>query len=341
MGPSVTQIPLSAEQYLAFPPDPERGRALYECVKNRLADSFRQIAAASRSVAEIDESRLAAFLESVPRSRKISPRFFAIYHELLAAVDEDDIDAVTRLFGELADVEFRSDGVPSRNLTDEHLGPGNAARYKRWADMDPENPLNLVPLTSAEFDRIAGTTSEAFALMDAGAPEVSGEICALLAQIVFAKGDAGDKVVFHGISSFYLWGTVLLNAQGHKTPLEVAQTLAHESSHMHLFAAALDSPLVNNPDEERFVSPLRFDPRPMDGIYHATYVTARMHYVLDRLLASGALSAAQKEEAEKARSGHVKSFREGYETVSSHGDLTVLGRDLLARAHAYMLPHFA
>ncbi len=77
----------------------------------------------------------------------------------------------------------------------------------------------------------------------------------------------------------------------------------------------------------------------MDGIYHATYVTARMHYVLSRLLASGALTPAQVEEAKTASANHVKSFREGYEVVSSQGNLTELGQGLLSPAHDYMRPY--
>jgi HEXXH motif-containing protein len=175
--------------------------------------------------------------------------------------------------------------------------------------------------------------------MDAGAPDVSSEIRSLLAEVVFARGGDSGNLIFHGISSFYLWGTVLLNAEGHKTALEIAQTLAHETSHMHLFAAALDCPLVRNPENERYHSPLRVDPRPMDGIYHATYVTARMHYVLSRLLASGILSPAQIEEATVACANHVKAFREGYAEVSSHGSLTELGQGLLSSAHDYMRPY--
>jgi hypothetical protein len=330
---------LSPERVLAFAPDPERGRIFYARIKERLADSFRQIGAASSPVVEIDETRLAAFLDSVSGAQKISPRFFAIYHELLVAADEDDLDTVSRLFAELIHADSLGDSVNFFNVTDEHLGPGNGARYKHWADMDPENPLHIIPLTPAEYDRMAATTREAFALMDAGAPEVSGEIRSILAEVVFAGGDAGEKLVFHGISSFYLWGTVLLNAHGHKTALEVVQTIAHESAHMYLFAAALDSPLVENPDVDRYHSPLRLDPRPMDGIYHATFVTARMHYVLARILASGTLPTALLEEATTALATQVKAYRECYEVVSSHGNLTELGQGLLSRAHAYMLPH--
>jgi hypothetical protein len=334
----VEALPLSPEQLVAFRPDPERGRLLYARIKDRLAESFRQIAAASSAVANIDDAQLAAFLDSIAHSDKISPRFFAIYHEMLVAADEDDIAAVSHLFAQLVNAE-RSESVPSYNLTDEYLGLGNSARYTRWADMDPETPMHLHPLTSDQFTRIAAITRDALALMDAGAPDVSGEIRSLLAEIVFASGGVGDNLVFHGISSFYLWGTVVLNAEGHQTAVEVAQTLAHESSHMHLFAVALDSPLVRNPDEERYHSPLRLDLRPMDGIFHATYVTARMHYVLSRLLASGILSPAQVEQAQAASANHVKSFRQGYEEVCSHGQLTELGQGLLASAHDYMRPH--
>jgi hypothetical protein len=340
LNPAMTEAALlSPEKTLAFRPDPGRGRVLYERVKERLAVSFREIAAASSSVITIDEKRLTAFLDSVARARKISPRYFAIYHEMLVAVEEDEIETVEHLFDELVNVDDPGDAVLSYNLSDEHLGLGNGARYRRWANIDPQNPLSLVALTPAEFDRIAATTREALAFMDSGAPEVSGEVRSLLAEVVFACSAADADVAFHGISSFYLWGTVLLNAERHHTTLEVVQTLAHESSHMHLFAVALDSRLVENPEEERYQSPLRVDPRPMDGIYHAIYVTARMHYVLARLLASGALPAHHVQEAETGLVTHVKAFREGYEVVSSHGKLTELGQELLSTAHAYMLPY--
>jgi hypothetical protein len=330
---------LSYEQLVAFTPDPERGRVLYDRIKQRLAESFRQIADASSQFAEIDERSLAVFIDSINRSRKISPRLFAIYNEMLAAAEEDDIAAIARLFGDLMNTDSYGGSVPSYNLTDEHLGPGNAKRYARWADMDEENPLTLRPLDSADYSRIAAVTADAFALMDAGASAVSGEIRSLLSEVVFAHGGDGDNLIFHGISSFYLWGTVVLSAEGHNTALEVAQTLAHETSHMHLFAAALDSPLVHNSDDERYHSPLRIDPRPMDGIYHATYVTARMHYVVSHLLASGILSPAQVEEAKTACASHVRAFSEGYREVSSHGHLTELGRGLLCSAHDYMHPY--
>lgn len=334
-------IEMSRDRLMAFAPDPERGSVLYANVKDRLADTFRQLAEASRSVVEIDQSRFAEFLDHLERSRHVSPRFFAVYFDILDAIARDDIDSVSACFAALTNVNACSSGVAFRNLTDADLGIGNASLYKRWADADPECPIRLNALTPEEFERISAIARQAFALLCAGAPEVSGEIGSLLDEVVFASGDPGEKITFHGISSFCLWGAIMMNAEGHKTILEVLQTLAHESAHMHLFGVALDTPLVLNGDDERYKSPLRLDPRPMDGIYHAVYVSARMHYALSRLLGSNVLSPTQIDEAQAACLTHVKSFREGLATVQAEGKLSELGHDLMAQAEFYMSPHFS
>ncbi len=59
--------------------------------------------------------------------------------------------------------------------------------------------------------------------------------------------------------------------------------LLHETAHQLLFGLSLDQPVVENDVEERYASPLRPDPRPMDGIFHATFVCARMRYGYVRL----------------------------------------------------------
>jgi hypothetical protein len=328
---------LSRDRLLAFRPDAMRGRALYQEVKRRVADSLREVAAASRSVVEFDEVRLGSFLDNAVRAEHVSARLFGIYYDLLSAIDRDDIDAVSGLFAELLESGCACGAVAYRNFTDQDLGSGNAARYERSIDTDPKNPLRLSPIDRSEFERIIRVANEGFALLDAGAPEVAGEIRALVAEIVFAMGKPGEQVVFHGVSSFLLWGALFFNAQGHRTALDVIQTLAHESCHLHLFGVAVDGPLVLNPDEERHPSPLRHDPRPMDGVYHATYVTARMHYAVARLLESGVLDAAQRQQAEADLRDHSETFRKGVATIEAHGRLTELGSALLSKAREYMV----
>lgn len=76
----------------------------------------------------------------------------------------------------------------------------------------------------------------------------------------------------------------------------------------------------------------------MDGIYHAVYVSARMHHALGRVLSPGVLSPVQMEQAHAACLVHIKSFCEGIATVEAKGRLTELGSALMTEAKSYMLP---
>ena len=76
--------------------------------------------------------------------------------------------------------------------------------------------------------------------------------------------------------------------------------LTHESAHAHLFSLSLGDSFVTNPDDELHLSPLRRDPRPLDGLFHATYVSARiaLRSIVTRI-ESGALSENEESEARK------------------------------------------
>ena len=94
--------------------------------------------------------------------------------------------------------------------------------------------------------------------------------------------------------------------------------------------------LVLNPDNEYFPSPLRRDLRPMDGIYHATFVSARMHWAMSGLIESGQLDIHERETAEQARIADQKNFNAGYEIIAAHAQLTYTGEQVMANAKKYM-----
>jgi HEXXH motif-containing protein len=173
--------------------------------------------------------------------------------------------------------------------------------------------------------------------MQAGDPALAGEIRGLLREIILAAGTQDPKAMtFDGVSSFMLWGAIILNANRREGELSMVQKLAHESAHNLLFGFSADGSLVENDDDELFSSPLRPDPRPMDGIYHATFVTARMHRVIKRLVESGVLSAAQKESARKELDDNARLFQNGIATVNQQGKLTSLGKVVMQGASDYM-----
>ena len=129
--------------------------------------------------------------------------------------------------------------------------------------------------------------SEAIALLDAAAPELAAVGLRTLVHEVVVVGREGDS--YFGASSFQLWGALFVKLTFQASRVEIAQALAHECAHALLFGFSMGMPLVENEAEELYPSPLRRqDPRPMDGVVHATYVIARMHYTMERLLELGA-----------------------------------------------------
>jgi HEXXH motif-containing protein len=177
----------------------------------------------------------------------------------------------------------------------------------------------------------------AFALLECGDPELAGEIRALLREIVLAVGPIRPgSMTFDGASSFMLWGAIVLNPRMFTSALDVAQALAHESGHNLLFGLCADGGLVEDDDVPRYTSPLRQDLRPMDGIVHATFVTARMHRSLLELRASGALSGADGERSDRLLTAHVRNFAQGWEIVARDARLTERGRSIMDGARRHM-----
>src|SRR5690606_11375550 len=113
-------------------------------------------------------------------------------------------------------------------------------------------------------------------LLSVAIPELAAEFDALVSQVIMVEGNPVAKYQFDGGSSYMLWGGLFLNATSHQNDVALIEVMAHESAHILLFGYASDEALVNNDDDTLYHSPLRVDPRPMDGIFHATYVSARM-----------------------------------------------------------------
>ena len=112
--------------------------------------------------------------------------------------------------------------------------------------------------------------------------------------------------------------------------------LAHESAHAFLFSLSFGDSFVHNPHDELHSSPLRVDPRPLDGIFHATYVSARMHYAHSRVIENDVLSEREQSTAKAELEASRTAFRAGLKTLDDHASLTPLGRQVMDAARDYM-----
>jgi len=198
-------------------------------------------------------------------------------------------------------------------------------------------PLKLVAPDSVEFANFRKHLAQASDLLRDAVPEIAEELDALVGEVVVATvEETDDSQVFDGISAFDLWSALVINPRRHETVLETAEVLVHEAAHSLLFGYCLDEPLVLNPPTDRFTSPVRADPRPMDGVFHGTYVIAALHYLYQRLTDSDALSLTDRQALREMLAEYHEPFTAGIKVIREHGILTETGRRIVDGAEAYM-----
>lgn len=324
--PLSTLVTLSSQ----FEPSADRGHDLDRRMRYRLADTLDYVFAEVGEELAIDANSHRGLTKGI-RSGPQSPHIFGAYYDLVIALERDQVELARGLAREML---ARAAGGPLLVAPIDDRSDSEEERYRRLLLAGTDY---AVPPGSTLMAECRERLDAAFALLDAGFPEMAAEVRALLREIVVAAGPEDPKAItFDGASCYMLWGAILLNARGQKTVLDTAQALAHESGHNLLFGFSASGPLVENPDDELFSSPLRRDPRPMDGVFHATYVVARMHQTLSRLLESGVLDDAQSEAAQTDLALHRRNFELGDEVVRQGGRLTATGRAAIDAARDYM-----
>jgi len=306
-------------------------------MRQRLADSLRHIWDQAAGCLNLSSEKFQQFLSRLER-HAVAPLTFSYYFDAVLAIEADDVEQASRLLAEMMDLPAHPGGPIVAELGDPSQD-ATARRYANFIDTDPSFKFEIFPPSAPAAQSCRDQIKGAFALLDAGDPVLAAEIRALLREIILAAGsEAKNVMTFDGASSFMLWGAIIINANRKDGDLEMVQMLAHESAHNLLFGLSADGELVENSPEELFSSPLRKDPRPMDGIYHATFVTARMHRVVKHLLDSGTLSAAHREKGLKDLELNTRLFKQGFDIVNQHGRLSPLGAVIMKGAGDYMAP---
>jgi len=324
--PELPQSPL----HHGFLPDPARGQAADETARMGLWSSLDHIAEACADPLPEITKLLQAPLGLLAQGAHLPPEAYGLYYHLGENLLRDRPDEALSAARQLALIGAREKGLS-------HAARGHAGLIDEVLDLRMgEEAEKFHPITPEAADDFWPLVQDGLALLRAGVPELAGEIEAILSRFLFAQAPPGAKMEFDGASHFQFWGLLLLNPRHHRTPLALAEVLAHEAGHSLLFGLTVHEPLVLNPDHQRYASPLRVDLRPMDGIYHATFVSARMAFAMERLADSGVLTAAEAEQARKEAAKDRDNFEKGLSVVAADGDLTETGRAIMDNATAWI-----
>lgn len=328
---------MDVQTEVGFAPDAARAERLYDATIARLAESVGHIIDGCPGEAEVP-ARIANLPERIIAVARPSPDLSCRYFDLLSAALADDVPGVVTRLEEM-DRALRASPREPFFVSWADLPPETAALYLRHLNSDPSTPVSFGVPSAEIFSNARALGETALQRLQHADPELAGEMRALLNDVVLVVGTAGEGMLFDGATSFFCWGTLFLNAREHASVIAMIDGLAHESAHALLFGLSQGDPFVFNPADELHPSPLRLDPRPLDGIYHAAFVAARIAYAIDRLEAASALLDTERAEADAARLGAVRAFFDGHQTLRSHAHMTPLGQALMDNARAYMERH--
>ena len=252
-----------------------------------------------------------------------APQLWALYHDLTQAELGQRLTEASSLAAELLARDAGQVSRPGTVLTFSPAALGeDAARCAAVVDNDPAHPLGLNAVDDAEVERIAGLLPSARDLLGRVEPSLLDEIDALGHQLLLG---VGARAVFGGAASVFLWGAVVLNPTLVLDRIDLIESLAHETAHALLFGLTLGEDLTTNDPAECFSSPLRADPRPIEGIVHATFVLGRMIFALRSLAGATGVGATERLRIAGKIDRNIALYRAGLGVVEAHARFTPAG----------------
>lgn len=338
-----------------FQPSPQRATDLACTMASSLRESLSvQLQTVGASIPSTQHFTSGAYRNQRPR-----PSDFTAYFDLVAleghSVEKGGLHAdkavrraelvYTRLTSDCPHPHDDANQPRVVTLCPQHFSEDELSALLRWWDTEPQNALGLVPLEPDELKLARLHIAKALEELAQSAPQLHGEVMVLIKDIVVARPGDARRMDFGGVSSFAAWGAIGLNQEAHVHWVQFMKTIVHESAHLLLFAVAREEPLVLNDPAERYGSPLRQDLRPLDGIFHAAFVSAREAFALDACLRchEGRAKDADSEVSdmlEQSLEDSVLAFWDCCDQLQSHARLSALGTAILQDCQNYMQEAF-
>ena len=316
-----------------FLPSPAAAQAVDKTVRDRLVSSFQWLGEKYPCL-NIDAAVLAKWQARPAEFGRYFDLASAVHHDPDGAVSDENMAKAQRL----ADSVHRGTtdaGMVIKTLSADHYDAVDIDCLQRWFDLEPENSMALLQLDPTEFAQASAVLNRALSCIETALPAFHGELTTLTSEIIFAKPGPDAKLSFGGASSFALWGAMALNSEAHDHWWDYLPRVVHEYSHNFLFGLAADSQLVTNDPSELYRSPLRDTMRPIDGIYHACYVSARETVAMDAILARlgdlglGDEATTVESYCTAIQQRSLAAYHDCKNVLDEHAKMTELGKNIM------------
>lgn len=293
------------------------------------SDLIRYAGAARKVFPQITEAAIDA-AESIDTAAKLNPLLYSIQWKLSTALRDKNAGDVGSMLGLLAGLkagrQLSAAPFAVENLSWDLVDVGiiDYLTGKEGPRTAEGGPPEITRMKDDEFAHYKSLAVEAIAAIAAADDEFHGEFESVVSGLRLFSGRGA-----RGVSSPRAWGKILLRKpdpgpEADNPVLYYIDHITHETSHIILYAIMSCDPLITNGFTARYSAPIRPDPRPLYGIYHATFVLSRIAWVLSRYAKTA--GSAQVDELLETT---IERYRQGQEALSSHAELTNAGEHLL------------
>ena len=187
----------------------------------------------------------------------------------------------------------------------------------RMLEAHPDKGGNTIDLGGRGASEWAVSIRQALDLIERHLPAFRDEIDLVMRAFV----PVGAFAELHLSASYQeAIGTAYLSL--HPSPLTMAEAIVHEVSHNKLNALLEIDPIILNGRDERYVSPVRPDPRPIHGVLLAVHAFLPVARLYERMLEEGDASAEVEHHLARVR----KLNAQGAEVLFERGRPTAIGR---------------
>jgi hypothetical protein len=312
---------LNSIHYSAYPAG-DNASFLFEEYRKLLIKNLIGYLEALEASTGLDLSEIDNKYKDLDISQKFSPSIFSLFSKLDQCCSQGFVPQIIDVLHQLKILQSKeilnSNFQLSSILTENwELDFVNKLRNDHFPNEKGDKTLMLPILSSnlSKYELIFSNLNQRIKALDIDFFE---EINTYVTRLKLFNGKA-----IRGATSASVFGAIYLRLPkgDEDTGSYFAEHIIHETSHLHLDILLAFDKVVLNDDNEKFQAPIRIDPRPMFGIFHATFVLSRMVRLFQRLIKDG----PQPEYVSKLEI-FKKQFYQGLETVEKSAILTENGK---------------
>jgi hypothetical protein len=264
-------------------------------------------------------------LNSLNAESKLSGLLSQINTDFFNAIQNKETQRIITISRKLSAGDFQIKNMKYLNLSD--LDDYYSPMVKHTFSQETLAKAIFFPLPSADFQQVKDSFQRGFEILQRSFSDFFKESQELISEVLVMNAEG-----LKGGSSFDLFGMIYVSyLYKWKKTTEILDLITHEQAHLYVYLLNKDDPLVLNP-REMYESPLRKEKRPLMGVYHASFVLARICHVLSKALDLNEIPEEEKDYCKELLDYYQKRCKVGLEIIQTHAKMTPLGEGLILSA---------